>query len=297
MKAHYPNLGLARICVLFGVTRQACYQYQWSFMEQSTEDTLLLILIKEIRYRHPRLGGRKLYELLQQSLLEHQIKMGRDALFDLLSRYGLLVRKRKRRIYTTQSFHHYKKHSNLIKNKPMPIKANEIWVSDITYLKTANGFVYVSFITDAYSRKIVGYYVADTLEAVHSIEALKMALSSFTEPLPNLIHHSDRGVQYCCDAYVKMLEGHQVQISMTESGDPLDNAIAERVNGILKDEYLLNKQILNLLDAEKELSKSVKMYNTERPHMSINMLTPDEAHQKTGEIKRVWKNGYVKTYM
>jgi len=297
MKAHYPNLGLARICVLFGVTRQAYYQYQWSFMEQSTEDTLLLILIKEIRYRHPRLGGRKLYELLQQSLLEHQIKMGRDALFDLLSRYGLLVRKRKRRIYTTQSFHHYKKHSNLIKNKPMPIKANEIWVSDITYLKTANGFVYVSFITDAYSRKIVGYYVADTLEAVHSIEALKMALSSFTEPLPNLIHHSDRGVQYCCDAYVKMLEGHQVQISMTESGDPLDNAIAERVNGILKDEYLLNKQILNLIDAEKELSKSVKMYNTERPHMSINMLTPDEAHQKKGEIKRVWKNGYVKTYM
>ena len=297
MKAHYPNLGLARICVLFGVTRQAYYQYQWSFMEQSTEDTLLLILIKEIRYRHPRLGGRKLYELLQQSLLEHQIKMGRDALFDLLSRYGLLVRKRKRRIYTTQSFHHYKKHSNLIKNKPMPIKANEIWVSYITYLKTANGFVYVSFITDAYSRKIVGYYVADTLEAVHSIEALKMALSSFTEPLPNLIHHSDRGVQYCCDAYVKMLEGHQVQISMTESGDPLDNAIAERVNGILKDEYLLNKQILNLIDAEKELSKSVKMYNTERPHMSINMLTPDEAHQKTGEIKRVWKNGYVKTYM
>ena len=297
MKAHYPNLGLARICVLFGVTRQAYYQYQWSFMEQSTEDTLLLILIKEIRYRHPRLGGRKLYELLQQSLLEHQIKMGRDALFDLLSRYGLLVRKRKRRIYTTQSFHHYKKHSNLIKNKPMPIKANEIWVSDITYLKTANGFVYVSFITDAYSRKIVGYYVADTLEAVHSIEALKMALSSFTEPLPNLIHHSDRGVQYCCDAYVKMLEGHQVQISMTESGDPLDNAIAERVNGILKDEYLLNKQILNLIDAEKELSKSVKMYNTERPHMSINMLTPAEAHQKKGEIKRVWKNGYVKTYM
>jgi len=297
MKAHYPNLGLARICVLFGVTRQAYYQYQWSFMEQSTEDTLLLILIKEIRYRHPRLGGRKLYELLQQSLLEHQIKMGRDALFDLLSRYGLLVRKRKRRIYTTQSFHHYKKHSNLIKNKPMPIKANEIWVSDITYLKTANGFVYVSFITDAYSRKIVGYYVADTLEAVHSIEALKMALSSFTEPLPNLIHHSDRGVQYCCDAYVKILEGHQVQISMTESGDPLDNAIAERVNGILKDEYLLNKQILNLIDAEKELSKSVKMYNTERPHMSINMLTPDEAHQKKGEIKRVWKNGYVKTYM
>jgi putative transposase len=297
MKAHYPNLGLARICVLFGVTRQAYYQYQWSFMEQNTEETLLLILIKEIRYKHPRLGGRKLYELLQKSLSEHEIKMGRDALFDLLSRYGLLVRKRKRRIYTTQSFHHYKKHSNLIKNKPMPIKANEIWVSDITYLKTANGFVYVSFITDAYSRKIVGYYVADTLEAVHSIEALKMALSSFTEPLTNLIHHSDRGVQYCCDAYVKMLEDHQIQISMTESGDPLDNAIAERVNGILKDEYLLNKQLLNLKDVKKELSESVKMYNTERPHMSINMLTPNEAHQKTGEIKRVWKNGYVKTYM
>jgi transposase InsO family protein len=297
MKAHYPNLGLARICALFGVTRQAYYQYQWSFMEQNTEETLLLILIKEIRYKHPRLGGRKLYELLQQSLSEHHIKMGRDSLFDLLSRYGLLVRKRKRRIYTTQSFHHYKKHSNLIKNKPMPIKANEIWVSDITYLKTANGFVYVSFITDAYSRKIVGYYVADTLEAVHSIEALKMALSNFTEPLTNLIHHSDRGVQYCCDAYVKMLEDHQIQISMTESGDPLDNAIAERVNGILKEEYLLNKQLLNLIDAKKELTESVKMYNTERPHMSINMLTPNEAHQKTGEIKRVWKNGYVKTYM
>jgi putative transposase len=297
MKKHYPSLGLTRICVLFGVTRQAYYQYQWSFMEQHTEEKLLLVLIQEIRERQPRIGGRKLHDLLQQSLLEHQIKIGRDALFDLLSRYGLLVRKRKRRVYTTQSFHHYKKYTNLIKGKPLPTKANQVWVSDITYLKIANGFVYISFITDVYSRKIVGYHVGETLEAVHSIEALKMALAGFNRPLPDLVHHSDRGIQYCSTAYVNVLQNYQIQISMTESGDPLDNAIAERLNGILKEEFLLKKRITNLGEAKIALKESVEIYNTERPHMSIAMLTPQEAHQKTGEIKRVWKNGYVKTYM
>ena len=297
MKKHYPNLGLARICALFGVTRQAYYQHQWSYMEQSTEELVVLSKIKEIRNKHPRIGGRKLLDLLKNPLLEHQIKMGRDALFDLLSRYGLLVRKRKRRVYTTQSFHHYRKYTNLIKDKPMPTTANKIWVSDITYLKTVNGFVYISLITDAYSRKIVGYHLANTLEAVHTISALKMALRFLKEPLPNLIHHSDRGIQYCCSAYVNLLQDYQIQISMTESSDPLDNAIAERVNGIIKEEYLLNKRIANLEEAEKYLSEAVELYNNERPHMSINMLTPKEAYKMDGELTRKWKNGYVKTYM
>ncbi len=163
--------------------------------------------------------------------------MGRDALFDLLAVNQLLIRRKKRRVTTTQSFHWLRKYPNLIRHLN-PMKKNTLWVADITYYQTTKGFVYISFITDAYSRKIVGYHVADSLAAVHSVKALEMAIAQSAEPLTELIHHSDRGVQYCSAEYVKLLQDNGITISMTENGDPLENAIAERVNGIIKEEFL-----------------------------------------------------------
>jgi transposase InsO family protein len=217
--------------------------------------------------------------------------MGRDALFDLLAGHKLLIRRRKRRITTTQSFHWFRKHPNRIRNI-IPLYKNHIWVSDITYYKTTNGFAYISFITDAYSRKIVGYHVADTLEAIHTIKALEMALMQASGSLTNLIHHSDRGIQYCCTDYVNLLQDNYIAISMTENGDPLENAIAERINGIMKEEFLNHYSLKNQSEVMEILKQSVCTYNTQRPHMSCNMLTPEEVHQNNLPVQRTWKNYY-----
>lgn len=242
------------------------------------------------------MGARKLHEKLHPFMLEHQIKMGRDALFDLLSSNYLLVRKRKRRIQTTQSFHWLRKYPNLIRDF-VPTGPNQLWVSDITYWKTIEGHVYISFITDAYSHKVVGYHVAETLEAIESVQALKMALSGlFMEPDGHfqLIHHSDRGVQYCSFEYVKLLKDNSIQISMTENGDPLENALAERLNGILKDEYLNDSPVNSIAEARKVLASAVSLYNEDRPHMSIGNLYPSQVHELKIQTERLWKNYYKK---
>lgn len=234
------------------------------------------------------MGGRKLYELLEPFMIEHQIKLGRDALFDLLARNGLLVRRKKRRICTTNSFHYYRKYNNLIRDF-VPRSPNQLWVSDITFWKIEEGYTYLSLVTDAYSHKIVGYHVAQTLEAIQSIQALKMALASLSWK-DKLIHHSDRGIQYCSQEYVKLLQDNEIQISMTENGDPIENAIAERVNGILKDEYLECYEIKNIEEARKLLKEVVILYNEERPHLSIGNKTPSQLHLKAESVKRLWKN-------
>lgn len=280
-----------RCCCLLGITRQAYYQHFWNEEASSFEQELALQQVRQIRRLQPAIGGRKLYLMLQTFLLEHQIKMGRDALFNLLAAHQLLVRKKKRRITTTQSFHWFRKHPNRIRNI-VPLHKNHIWVSDITYYKTTRGFVYISFITDAYSRKIIGYHVADTLEAIHTIKALKMALKQTTGSLNTLIHHSDRGIQYCCTDYVKLLQDNHIEISMTENGDPLENAIAERVNGIIKEEFLNHYSLKNQSEVMELLSQSVNTYNTQRPHMSCNMLTPEDVHQNNLPVERTWKNYY-----
>jgi transposase InsO family protein len=190
-----------------------------------------------------------------------------------------------------------RKHPNLIR-KFVPTEPNQLWVSDITYWKIkTDEHLYISFITDAYSRKIVGYQVAETMEAIESIQALQMALSALgAESHLHLIHHSDRGIQYCSHAYVKLLQDYNIKISMTESGDPLENALAERINGIIKEEYLETYDISNLKDAKKLLKSVVELYNTERPHMSISNLTPDIIHHSKNELKteRLCKNYYQK---
>ena len=233
-----------------------------------------------IRKEHRRMGTRKLYDVLQSFMIEHGIKMGRDALFDLLAVNGLLVKKRKRKIQTTYSNHWLRKYPNLIRDF-VPKAINQLWVSDITYWKISTGeHLYISLITDAYSRKIVGYHVAETMEAIQSIQALQMAFAALggaAKPL-QLTHHSDRGIQYCSGKYVKLLQDNDIRISMTENGDPLENAIAERVNGIIKEEYLHHYQTTNLPEAKKQLQKAISLYNNDRPHMSIGNLTPNKLH-------------------
>jgi len=233
--------------------------------------------------------------MLQPFFKEHQIKMGRDSLFNLLYNNHLLIRKRKRKISTTNSYHRFRKYPNLIREF-IPTAINQLWVSDITYWRIEEKHVYISFITDAYSHKIVGYYVAKTLETIESIQALKMALGGSKKELTGLIHHSDRGIQYCSNSYVKLLQDYNLKISMTENGDPLENAIAERINGIIKEEYLHNYQVDNLKEAKELLKAVVDLYNNERPHMSISNLTPNQVHQSTEKLNlnKLWKNYYKK---
>ncbi|MFW5687700.1 MAG: IS3 family transposase [Bacteroidota bacterium] len=294
MKNNFPHIGLAKLCGWFGITRQAYYQNNWKAIEVGIEEELILKQVKAIRKYHGRMGTRKLYHKLEPFMLEHQIKMGRDALFDLLSANGMLVRRRKRKVQTTQSYHWLRKHPNLIKDF-VPTAPNQLWVSDITYWKTETGYLYISFVTDAYSHKIVGFHVAETLESIETIQALKMALLDLLKSPENhfeLIHHSDRGVQYCQSGYVRLLQDYNIKISMTENGDSLENPIAERINGIIKEEYLQDYTVNTILDARKVLEFVVKLYNEERPHNSIGNLLPGFVHNNYVKTEKLWKSYY-----
>jgi len=292
MKDSYPSISLVRFCRLFGITRQALYQHGWRSEELNIEAELIIQQVIEIRKRHPIIGTRKLYLMLQSFLLEHQIKIGRDKLFDLLAAYKLLVRRRQRRVSTTQSYHRFHKYPNLIREMKVT-GINQLWVSDITYYKMMGKFVYLSFVTDAYSHKIIGYHVAETLETIHSLKALQMAINDLDSSVQyKIIHHSDRGIQYCSEGYVTLLEENQILISMTENGDPLENPIAERVNGIIKDEYLNRYNYSTIKELDEKLSHVVSFYNNERPHSSCGMFTPDKVHQQNLPVERKWKTYY-----
>lgn len=283
---------LSSLCTLLGYSRQAYYLQQQNSQQEIVEAELIISQVLEYRKHQPRLGGRKLVHLLSSFMNEHKIKMGRDALFTLLREYELLVKKKRRnRVQTTFSKHWYKRYPNLIKQF-IPDSANLLWVSDITYVTLQNGFSYLSLITDAYSRKVVGFYLAETLENIGCIKALQMAISA-CKSFNSLIHHSDRGVQYCSHKYVELLEQKDIKISMTEKGDPLENAIAERMNGILKDE-LLQQTYPDILSARVDVAKAISIYNNLRPHGSCDMLTPNKAHEQNGPLKKHWKNYYKK---
>jgi len=223
---------LYRVCLLFGITRQAYYKHYKKQQQIYYEEEIVLKLVNAIRVNQPRIGTRKLYYLIKEDLRKHQIMIGRDSLFDILSKYGLLVRLRKKRAYTTNSMHTARKYPNLIKlieiNKP-----NQVWVSDITYFYFRDSFVYIFLITDAYSKKIVGHHTASSLETINAIKPLKQAIKLVINT-KGLIHHSDRGFQYCSHKYVNLLKNNAIQISMSAKGNPYENAIAERVNGIIK---------------------------------------------------------------
>lgn len=244
----------------------------------------------------PRIGTRKLHYMLTETLNRHKVSIGRDKLFDLLDEYGLLVRRRKRRrVNTTDSNHPFRKYPNLVRELQV-LRPNHLWVSDITYIGLTDSFCYLSLITDAYSRKIVGYCLHPTLKKEGPIQAMAMALQTVPDKLEApLIHHSDRGLQYCCSDYTTLLQNKGISISMTEKGDPYENAIAERVNGILKEEFGLYCDFDNYEKAMAKVESAIEVYNQLRPHASCNYLTPEQAHQQNGSLTAKWKRRLVMT--
>lgn len=238
----------------------------------------------------PRIGGRKLHQLIRPRLPQ-ELYLGRDLFFEFLRDKGLLIRKRRARVRTTYSNHWLHKYPNLIKDFCAE-QSHQLWVSDITYIETKEGFGYLSLVTDAYSRKIIGWHLGSTLEAKHTIIALQMAIKQLPKGTVNVIHHSDRGIQYCCSDYIKILSKYHFQISMTENGDPRENAIAERVNGILKDEWLNQITISSMAAALKELKQIIGIYNENRPHSSLDMNTPGYAHTQCVKFNKQWKYYY-----
>lgn len=241
-----------------------------------------------IRRQMPRLGTRKLHYLLQPVLQSEGIKYGRDKLFDLLGREGLLVKKRKRYTKTTNSQHWMRKYPNLIKDL-IPSSPEQVWVADITYVLADRKFKYLHLITDAYSKQIMGYELCPDLEAGSTLKALKMALGRRQYPDRSLIHHSDRGLQYCSSLYTEVLKRHNIQISMTENSDPYENPIAERMNGILKDEFNLGDLPGELKDMKRAAGQSINVYNQLRPHLSCSMLTPVQMHAQEDVILKTWR--------
>lgn len=263
-------------CELFGFSKQAYYKHQmYSKMSDSKNfNTIESVLF--LRKQMPCLGTRKLYHLLKA---QGTIHIGRDKLFSVLRQEGLLVNRKRKYTVTTNSKHWLRKYPNLIKNIH-PERPEQLWVADITYIDTLDGNAYLHLITDAYSKQIMGYELCDNMEAASTLKALKMALGKRKYKASKLIHHSDRGLQYCSKLYTDYLKEHDVIISMTENGDPYENAIAERINGILKDEFGLSDKLENIKQAKELTRQSIRIYNNLRPHLSCSMLTPNQMHQQ-----------------
>jgi putative transposase len=257
-------------------SRQSYYKSIRTLSRIDRDHKGLTELVAPIRRLMPRLGGRKLRHLLKEGLAENAIKMGRDRFFDWLRKEDLLVKPKRSYVHTTQSNHRFWVYSNLTKDLVLN-SPNQLWVSDITYLHTREGFCYLALITDAYSRKIVGYDISDSLELEGCRRALNTAIQTASE-LSKLIHHSDRGIQYCSNQYTRLLHEKGVKISMAAKGDCYENALAERVNGILKDEFNLDALFHSKKQAIETVHQSIYIYNQHRPHWSIDLQTPNQCH-------------------
>lgn len=261
---------------MFGISRQGYYQRQQRVGKRLKELSQVKAEVIEQRIHLPRLGTRKLYHRLNKQIRSKGIKLGRDALFALLRSEHLLIRPKRSYHKTTNSKHWLHKHPNLLGGRK-PVKPNEIWVSDITYIDTAKQTTYLSLITDAYSRKIVGYHLHENLHTDGVAGALQMALKR--EKFDALIHHSDRGLQYCSAQYQQLLTKNKITPSMTDGYDCYQNALAERVNGILKQEFLIVKPV-DIHQARKMIGQAVALYNERRPHLALNYQTPNTIHKQ-----------------
>jgi putative transposase len=271
---------VTRACRYIGLSRQAYYQGQQRHAQREGRAQTVVQLVRDRRVRQPRLGTRKLHHLLRQPLAQAGVRLGRDAMFDVLRNAGMLVAPRRAYHKTTDSHHRFRRHPNLLKAGEHQVRASaceQVWVADITYLPTADKFVYLSLVTDAYSRKIVGWHVHDSLQTEPVAQALKMALRT-RQSRQALVHHSDRGIQYCSTYYQDIHRRHGLRCSMTDGYDCYQNALAERVNGTLKGEFLLQRPA-NLEQARRMVGESVRIYNAERPHLSLKMQTPDTVHR------------------
>lgn len=273
---------MSALCVMFGMSKQAYYKH----VKQASKRTMAWRPVKasvlNMRRCMPRLGAKKLHYLLR----EEGVSIGRDHLFDLLREEDLLVKKKKKYVRTTNSTGWMRLYPNLAKDITVN-RPEQLWVADITYLDTlSDGHVYLHLVTDAYSKQIMGYELCNNMNAVSTDKALQMALKERIYKESPLIHHSDRGLQYCSELYTNRLKQNGIAISTTQTGSPYDNAVAERINGILKDEFGLGEPLSDLKEALKQTKQSIFTYNHLRPHLSCRMLTPKQMHlQKTIKIK------------
>ena len=284
-------MGKGKLCGLFGKGRSAIYDYEKRLKSEHFTEDIIVQYVQALRQKMPRLGTRKLYYLLKPQLQEHNIRMGRDQLFALLQKHRLLIRQRRRKVVTTNSRHWMHKYANQVKGLQV-CRCEQLWVSDITYIRLTNQWGYLSLITDAYSRKIMGYSLRTDMSVQGCMEALQMALAARQYPDLSLIHHSDRGSQYCCSEYVKVLQQNRIVISMTDNGDPYENALAERMNGIIKSEFNLFESRMNYEQTKQLIDGHIDVYNNLRPHSSCDMLTPAQAHSQSGFLKKRWKKYY-----
>jgi putative transposase len=288
MKSYYKDVGLGVLCRLVGKTRQAYYEHSWRSEAVKFECGIIVDLVRRERSIAKRVGAKRLHLILQDELAGHGIMIGRDKFLEVLRANDLLVRRRRRRIITTMSRHRLRKYPNLAKYLEID-QSEQLWVSDITYLVVAGRHCYLILITDAYSRKVMGYNFGRTMDTAFCLRALRAALANRSFPERQLMHHSDRGLQYCSKAYTELLKESGITISMTEHGDPLENALAERMNGIFKDNFALDTDFDSFEGAQSHIEKAIQYYNNRLPHSSIDMLTPTEAHHKIGPLKKHWK--------
>lgn len=274
-------------CGLLGLNRQIYYRSIKRTKVCKDKASEVVKLVENLRVKMPRLGGRKLYFILQSSL--SSIKVGRDKFFAILKANHLLIEPRKSYHITTNSHHRFRKHKNLLLDYQIT-KPNQVWVADITYIGNRKNPSYLSLITDAYSKKIMGHFVADNLNTQSSIIALKRALKKYKGMRESLIHHSDRGLQYCSNEYQRLLQKHQLKCSMTQNSDPYENAVAERINGILKHEFDIDKHDINNNLRKKIVNESIEIYNNLRPHFSNHYLTPNQMHNQSQIKMKTYKN-------
>lgn len=261
-----------------GMTRQNYYARRKQRERRQVDGELVAQLVRRERAQQPRLGVRKLQHRLKAELAKAGVCLGRDRLFEELRQRDLLVKPvRAEYPRTTQSYHNLPVFENRLKGLDIQ-GPHEAWVSDLTYLRTREGFLYLALITDRYSRKVVGAHVGDTLEAVGCVQALEAAVAQLPAGAKP-IHHSDQGSQYCCHEYVRRLEAHGIGISMTQSDHCAENALAERMNGIFKQEYGLGLEFATKADARRAVPQSIWLYNTQRPHTALGYRTPEEVHR------------------
>lgn len=261
------------VCKCFDMTRDAYYKFHKRQVKKKTIYGQVINLVKQERKDLPRVGTRKLFKSLSSVFETNEIKIGRDKLFDILREYDMLIKRKKSFCKTTNSYHHFHKYKNLIKDIDVTAP-NQVWVSDITYIRTVKGFCYLALITDLFSRKIVGFDISDSLELAGCLRALKRAKQT-ARPAIGLIHHSDRGIQYCSNQYVNELKNSKFSISMTEENHCYENAVAERVNGILKDEFFLDQCFFSLYHATIATKNAINIYNSKRLHVSLGYKTPN----------------------
>lgn len=267
---------MTKICRILGISRQGYYKGRKEKETKQLQEEMIIKLVHCQRRKMPMLGGKKLYLLLSPDFSRMGIGLGRDKFFAILEGNELLIRRKKRYVNTTQSSHKFWVYENLIK-EIKPVKIDEIHVSDITYIRLNDSFLYLALITDLYSRKIVGYDLSDSLNLEGSLRALKMAIKG-KKDLSGLIHHSDRGLQYCSNPYTELLIEKKIKISMSEKGNPYENAVAERINGILKEEFMLGETFKTAEQANRAVREAIEIYNECRPHMSLDYMTPNQKY-------------------